>query len=184
MYIVGGANGSGKSTLIGELSQERRLEVVNADDIARELNPEDMASVQLQAGRIFFQNINRLIEDRESFIIETTLSGKYSRKIIKRLQKAGCKIKLIYIFLETPLLSIERIKVRVLGGGHHVADDDVLRRYSRSIANFWNDYRFLVDSWELYNNSGKAFRPIAIGREADCIVLDYQMYEMFQEELA
>ncbi len=61
MYIVGGANGSGKSTLISELSEERQLEVVNADDIARELNPEDMASVQLMAGRLFFKKINQLI---------------------------------------------------------------------------------------------------------------------------
>ncbi len=183
MYIVGGANGSGKSTLISELSEERQLEVVNADDIARELNPEDMASVQLMAGRLFFKKINQLMEERSSFIIETTLSGKYSKKIIQRLQKAGCRIKLIYIFLETPRLSIERIKVRVLGGGHNVPDEDVLRRYSRSIVNFWNEYRFLVDSWELYNNSGRNFRPIAIGRQTDCIVIDYEMYQMFQEEL-
>jgi len=76
------------------------------------------------------------LQEKTSFAIETTLSGKYVAKIIEKLKNEGYGIEMIYILVETPLLSIERIKVRVQSGGHYVSDDNVLRRFSRSKINF------------------------------------------------
>jgi predicted ABC-type ATPase len=90
---------------------------------------------------------------------------------------------MIYILVETPFLAIERIKVRVQSGGHYVSDDNVLRRFLRSKINFWNMYRNLVDRWEMYDNSGKNFLPIAIGKDIDYIIIDNDMFDTFREDL-
>jgi predicted ABC-type ATPase len=90
----------------------------------------------------------------------------------------------VYVFVETPLLSIERIKVRVLQGGHPVPDVDVIRRFGRSKTNFWNIYRTLVDSWEIYDNSGKVFSPVCIGKGQDYIILNHEMFQTFREDVS
>lgn len=47
LYIIAGANGSGKSTLASELLPAENLEYLNADDIAREICPENIESVKV-----------------------------------------------------------------------------------------------------------------------------------------
>jgi predicted ABC-type ATPase len=56
--------------------------------------------------------------------------------------------------LKSPQAHVDRVAIRVQTGGHHVPTDDVIRRYSRSIANFWNTYRNLADNWTVHYNSG------------------------------
>ncbi len=51
LYILAGSNGSGKSTIAKELLPAENISYVNADDIARELCPEDMQKVRIQAGK-------------------------------------------------------------------------------------------------------------------------------------
>ena len=185
MYIIAGPNGSGKSTFAQEFIQEKNLTFVNADIIAQELDPNHVTPrVLFDAGRIFFQRINQLVNDDSSFVIETTLSGKYTTRIIDKLKQENYKIRMVYICVETPLLSIERIKIRVLKGGHHVPDDDVMRRFTRSKINFWKTYRTLVDSWEIYDNSGKIFLPVCIGKGQDYIILDHELFETFREDVS
>jgi len=185
MYIIAGPNGSGKSTFAQEFIQEKNLTFVNADIIAQELEPNNLnRRVMFDAGKIFFQRIDQLVNEKVSFVIETTLSGRYTTKLIDKLRKENYNVKMVYIFVETPLLSIERIKIRVLNGGHPVPDVDVIRRFTRSKINFWNTYRTLVDSWEIYDNSGKVFLPVCIGKGLDYIILDHEMYETFREDLS
>jgi len=185
MYIIAGPNGSGKSTFAQEFVHEKNLTFVNADIIAQELEPNKLTPrVMLDAGKIFFQRINQLAKEKSPFVIETTLSGRYTTKLIDRLKKENYYIRMVYIFVETPLLSIERIKIRVLNGGHHVPDVDVKRRFIRSKMNFWNQYRTLVDSWEVYDNSGKVFLPVCIGKGEDYIIFNHEIFETFREDVS
>ena len=183
MYFIAGPNGSGKSTFAHEFMKEKGLLFLNADLIAEELDPNrEGKNMIFTAGKLFFQRLNTLIRDRSPFAIETTLSGRYTTKIIERLKREGFPVKMVYIFVDTPDLCIERIKIRVRNGGHHVSDDDVLRRYSRSKMNFWETYRGLVDNWGIYNNSGKSFLPVAIGKGNSYIIIDGEMFESFMED--
>ena len=40
LYIIAGANGSGKSTLAEVLLKEKKLDFLNADEIAKEIAPD------------------------------------------------------------------------------------------------------------------------------------------------
>jgi len=85
LYIIAGANGSGKSTLASELLPSENLGFLNADDVAKEICPDNIESVKIKAGKIVLKKLENLLNSRKSFAIETTLSGKNH---IKTIQKA------------------------------------------------------------------------------------------------
>ena len=149
LYIVAGANGSGKTTFAKNLQSSLALDFINADEIARELDPSNTTGGELNAGKIFFQRVTEKLQAAHSFILESTLSGRYLLAIIKRAKKAGYLIEMIYLYLECTDLCIQRVRERVLKGGHHVPDQAVIRRYNRSINNFVHLYRPLLDKWLL-----------------------------------
>jgi len=154
-YIVAGANGSGKTTFAKEFAKENDLYFLNADELAKSYNS------QIKAGKIFFEKLDELIKQDKSFVIETTLSGKYLIKYIKTAKRNGFLISLIYLFLETPEVNILRVKQRVLMGGHNVDKKDIIRRFYKSKEMFWKVYKDLVDEWVVYYNSDEYFEKIA-----------------------
>lgn len=96
LYIIAGANGSGKSTLASELLPYENLEYLNADDIAKEICPENIESVKIRAGKIVLDKLAKLLDNHKSFAIETTLSGKNHIKTIEKAKAFGYKITLIF----------------------------------------------------------------------------------------
>ncbi|WP_433922315.1 AAA family ATPase [Paenibacillus taichungensis] len=74
MTVFAGTNGAGKSTLSMQM-RELLGELVDPDQIARRLKPEDPRSADLSAGREAVKRIRSLIKSGENFAIETTLSG-------------------------------------------------------------------------------------------------------------
>ena len=161
LYIIAGANGSGKTTFAKAFASIHKMHFINADEIAKELDPDNMTKHQVKAGRIFFQELNKRLKENNSFIVETTLSGQYLVKYIKQAQENGFEVEMIYLFLEKPETNIGRVAIRVVGGGHHVPKDDIIRRFYRSQKMFFNVYRDLVDYWEIYYNSNEIFEKIA-----------------------
>ena len=77
IFILGGAR-SGKTTYARELILETGWPFLNADEIAKGMSEgADLSKVRLQAGRKFLKEIDEWIAEEKSFILETTLSGKY-----------------------------------------------------------------------------------------------------------
>ena len=79
VIVVAGPNGSGKTTFAREYLRDSEIsEYISADAIAEKLvsRPEDLDSVKLRAGRLFFQEIRELIETEKDFVVEVTLAGK------------------------------------------------------------------------------------------------------------
>ena len=100
LYIIAGANGSGKTTFAMTFAQLQNLKFINADEIAKEYDPNDIQKHKMKAGKKFFDELYIFLEKQESFIIETTLSGKYLIKIINKAKQKGFRVSLIYLFLE------------------------------------------------------------------------------------
>jgi predicted ABC-type ATPase len=88
LVILAGANGVGKTTfaranLTDYIDQQAFL---NADDIARDVNPSDVESVALEAGREMLSRRRTRLEQRLPFCIETTLA---TRTLCDSLSKRG-----------------------------------------------------------------------------------------------
>jgi len=176
LYLVAGANGSGKTTLAHELLREEKgLIFLNVDETAVKIGDH----VGLASGRIILTEINRTLSVGKSFVLESTISGNYHKRVLTEAKKMGYEVTMYYVFLDSYDLNLERIKNRVALGGHNVPDEDVIRRFYKSIRNFW-DIINIVDFWELYYNSGAACELIAKGNgDVICIINDDQ-YNRFQ----
>lgn len=156
IIIIAGPNGAGKTTFANQLlsGDQAGFPFVNADIIARGLNPGDPESEAFRAGRLMLQMIQELVEAGTSFALETTLSGLAYSRSIPRWQRLGYRVELHFLSLSAPEASIARVARRVRQGGHNVPDEVVRRRFHGGLANFDQIYKDLVDVWVLYDNSG------------------------------
>lgn len=154
---------------------------MNADEIAKEFSPQNLASVQMKAGREYFRRLNNLILNNQPFVFESTLSGKTTTRILGDLTTRGYEIKIVYLYLRTPELCIARISERVQKGGHPVPDEDVVRRYWRSKRNFWNLYRRNVVGWSIYHNSNDGFEEVAFGAGDEVEIINDGAFEWFMK---
>jgi predicted ABC-type ATPase len=162
LIIIAGPNGAGKTTFAREyLATERRLEFVNADEIARGLRtPSDFS-----AARMMLTRIDELVGANADFVIETTPLANltYAQKI-PLWQKQGYRASLIYIRLSSVDVSLARVRKRVEAGGHDIPPSVLRRRFDRSQEYFATVYKPLVDSWYEWDSYEGAFSLRNSGR--------------------
>jgi predicted ABC-type ATPase len=153
LCIIGGCNGAGKTTLARELLPRLGLmRFLNADEIARGLSPLDPTLTAFKAGRILLEEARHLLDRRENFAIESTLSGKTYLALLRAAKSNGYRVILNYILIGSATQAVGRVALRVRLGGHHVPEDDIRRRYDRSRKHFLEDYLPLADEWGLWEN--------------------------------
>ena len=155
LYIISGCNGAGKTTASYTVLPKilKCKEFVNADEIAKGLSPFNPESVAFEAGRLMLQRIDDLLEGNVTFAIETTLATKSYVNLVRRAQSMGYFVHLIFFWLESPELAINRVAERVSKGGHNIPQDVIRRRYVAGIANLFGRFMDEVDLWMIYDNS-------------------------------
>ena len=156
IIMIAGPNGAGKTTFAREfLPSEAECPVfVNADLIAAGLAPFAPETAAIQAGRLMLQELTRHFSARISFAFETTLSGRGYLHQISKWQKAGYRVKLIFLQLASAEKAIARVAQRVQQGGHHIPENVIRLRFAAEKYNFEQLYAPVVDSWALYDNAG------------------------------
>ena len=179
IYLIAGANGSGKTTLAHELLREEKgLTLLNADEIALKISDK----VGIRAGRVLLENLNILLATKQPFAIESTISSSHHLKVLKNARKAKYEIVLIYLFLDFPEANIARIKKRVQLGGHDIPDTVVVRRFYKSIKNFWTVSK-LADKWKLYYNGGDDYKLVAASGNTTLEIVNENLYNKFKKGL-
>jgi predicted ABC-type ATPase len=162
LCIIGGCNGAGKTTLARELLPRMGLmRFLNADEIARGLSPLDPTLSAFKAGRLVIEEARTMLAAGTSFALESTLSGRTYVAMLRRARERGYRIVPHYITIASADQAVERVRLRVRMGGHHVPADDVARRYERSRRHFLNDYLPLADEWGVWENMSPPARQIA-----------------------
>ena len=114
-----------------------------------------------------FIRIRYLLKRQMDFAVETTLATRTLMKTVKMAQDAGYTVTLLYFWLNSPELAVERVRARVEAGGHNIPEETIRRRYSVGIYYFFNSYAPVCERWILADNSQIPFRVIAEGSKND-----------------
>ena len=179
--IIAGPNGAGKTTFALEYLPLIDCRVfLNADMIAAGLAPYSASKKLLDAGKLFLQEIEHSIEKREHFAFETTLSGKSHLSRVRRMLEEGWRINLIYLWLPGVEASLNRVRERVLQGGHNIPENDIRRRYGKSLKNLLAHYAPLCSEVECFDNSTRPRLLIFRQTGKDVTVVDNELFNVIR----
>ncbi len=176
-WIIAGPNGAGKTTFALEYLPQMAdcTRFINADLIAAGLSPLAPERGLLAASRLFIREIRACISARESFALETTLSGRTYLKLLEQLNADHWRIELIYLALPSVEMSKLRVAERVAHGGHDIAAADIKRRFPRSLRHLLDDFCHRADSCTCFMNDGES--PVLVfeqrGNEREIAHNDY-----------
>lgn len=173
---MAGPNGSGKSTSYGNSDIEefnRSIWIINPDLLAariRDVEDLPLGEANLQAVIRIERWLEASIEAHQTVGVETVLSSPKYRRLVALAKTKGFEIRLIYVVLRSPDLSVERLRLRVLNGGHDVPEDKIRERYARWLEQMpW--FLDQADRAWVLDNSGSEPRLIA-AKEDGAIMID------------
>lgn len=157
---------------------------VNADLIAKGVAPFQRESAAIRAGRLMLQEIDRYAGKREDFGIETTLSGRSYVELFRHVKQDGYRIHIFFLWVSNASLARSRVDARVRQGGHDIPDPVLRRRFDRAIANFFNLYAPLSDTWWLFDNSELAPVDVAFVESGAIQIIQPALYNRLLERYA
>lgn len=158
MVLIGGINGAGKTTLYYEQikpaldKSDRSYPFVNADELERARFPNEVGKHSLEMAKVAATIREQYCQTKQSFITETVFSHESKIELILMAQKAGFKVLLHHVHVDSPELAYKRVQNRVHKGGHNVPKDKVLRRYERTLANI-HKASLIADQTYVWDNS-------------------------------
>lgn len=178
IFIIAGCNGAGKTTAAYTLLPNvfNTSEFINADEIARGINPTNVEAAAFSAGKIMLQKITYLIETKKSFAFETTLSGNNYFEIIKTAKNNGFSVTLLFVYLESFELAMERVALRVLKGGHDIPNNIIERRYLKGLKNL-KKYILIVDEWYILDNSKTEYSIVAKSLKGEREIVNFDKFK-------
>jgi predicted ABC-type ATPase len=184
VYVIAGPNGAGKTTFARRFLPAfvRCREFLNADLIAAGLAPFAPESQNIRAGRLLLERIKELAVARANFGFETTLSGRTYVKLLEGMKGNGYRVELFFLWLPSSDMAMNRIANRVRQGGHDVPPSDVRRRYEAGVQNLFRLYRYVVDTWWLYDGSRLPPQVIASEDRGRLAVRKKQLYRRIERQ--
>jgi predicted ABC-type ATPase len=175
-WIVAGPNGSGKSSIYTDTDIEDfggSVWIINPDLLTARIQKierlKPMAANIAAVTRIYSW-LEASIAAHQTIGVETVLSTEKYRALVLSAKAHGFEVRLVYILLNSPELSVERVRLRVGKGGHHVPTSKIRQRRVRSLQQLpW----FLKNAdlaW-IFDNSGA--KPAQIAQKSgNTIIVD------------
>jgi predicted ABC-type ATPase len=149
VVALAGPNGAGKSSFHSTYLKQSRLPFINADKISLQTGLDAYKAAE------FADEIRRgLVEQQESFIFETVFSDPVGAKLqfLKETEAKGYTVLLVFIGLDGPDTSEDRVAMRVSKGGHDVPPNKIAERYSRTMLNLQRAF-LEIGNVRVYDNS-------------------------------
>lgn len=159
LYLFAGPNGSGKSTIIAEYIKEHNLknvEYICPDIYAQSIfsNIENEKDRYISAIKFSEYKRTKLLNENKPLIVETVLSRVDKIDFVKLAKEKGYKVISVFVCTDSPEINIERVKRRVVEGGHDVPIDRLKDRYYKSLENLKPLYE-TSDEIYVYDNTIK-----------------------------
>lgn len=169
LWILAGGNGAGKSTFYQIALADMGIKLINADLIAKVINPDHPETVSYEAAGIAERIREALLRQGTSFCFETVFSHPSKIDFIAMAKSMGYEIILVYIHLATADLNEARVRQRVSEGGHYVPAEKIRTRLPRTMAHIGVAMP-LVDKAYLLENSAydDPFQQVAIIKKGQC----------------
>jgi predicted ABC-type ATPase len=136
---------------------------------------------QIAAGREFLIRSEKQLLADDDFIVEATISGKSLRNFLMRAKALGFTITVFLVYLDSADTCVARVAQRVRRGGHNVPEQDIRRRYPRSLSNFWHIYREIADYWYVVYNSMVDYQWVASGDPETTVIHLADEFKRFLE---
>lgn len=155
IVMIAGPNGAGKTTTaIPFVSSNFAVdEFVNADEIARGLAPMHPESVSLSASKLMLKRLKELLKEGMSVAFETTGAATNYVRHLKAAQDDGYAVHLLFLWLPSADVAVQRVIHRVQQGGHHIPEETIRRRYTAGLKNLIKHYLPICNSAIILDNS-------------------------------
>ena len=173
-WVVAGPNGSGKSSLYGNTDIEafdQSVWIINPDVLTRRLQQVE----NLPLDRANIEAVTRIetwleasIRAHQTVGVETVLSTDKYRRLVVAAKERQFEFRLIFVMVQSPELSIQRVRLRVSKGGHDVPEAKIVERWSKSLMQLpW--FLQQANQAAIFDNSGAV--PRLVGRKQQGAVL-------------
>jgi len=163
IFVLAGCNGAGKTSIGGAALLESGVRFYNPDEAARtilaanaHLNPRPtMGEVNAAAWSQGRTLLERAIDQHLDFAFETTLGGQTMSELLERAAAKRLAVHVWFAGLHNVELHIERVRQRVMRGGHDIPRVKIVERYDSGRKNL---VRLLpqLASVRVYDNSAEA----------------------------
>ncbi len=183
--MLAGPNGAGKTTAAMTVLPTYLgiFEFVNADEIARGLNPLNSEGQAVAAGKIMLQRMEQLIHEGKSFGFESTGAGISHTHTLQQCKAAGYEVKLAFLWLPSAEMAIKRVEQRVENGGHSIPPEVIRRRYRKGLHHLIRHHLPLADEAHIYDNSQGTCIEIAKKLKGrDLQIFDGALWQKILEE--
>ena len=132
LVVLAGPNGAGKSTLYQtRVAPGVMGPFINADIIQRDELRDVSMEASYRAARLAEARRNALLEARHSFVTETVFSHPSKLEVIETARARGYLVVVLHVGVDSPDLSLARVRVRTSEGGHDVPEEKIRARYTR-----------------------------------------------------
>ena len=158
LWIIAGPNGSGKSSLYNRSDIEGwggSVWIINPDLLTSHIVEQerlDLTAANLAAVQRIEHWLNGSLDVYQTIGVETVLSSPKYRELVLRAQAKGFETRMLFVLLKTVAMQIDRVGIRVRGGGHDVPEDKIRSRRTRSFEQLaW--FAEHVDRLAVFDNS-------------------------------
>jgi len=183
LWIIAGPNGSGKSSAYGMAAVNEpsgSIWIINPDELAKQVAVRErleLTPANLEAVRRIENWLFASLDAYQTIGVETVLSTDKYRRLVEHARLRGFSVHLIYVFLESAELNVERVATRVRKGGHAVPEDKIRSRRLRSFDQFaW--FLNAADVADVYDNSG-ATPQLVLSKKGD----EVTVYDELPDEI-
>ncbi len=159
LVLLAGPNGAGKSTLYQtRVAPHFAGPFINADVIQRDELKDSSMRASYEAAKIAETRRTGMLQTRQSFATETVFSHPSKLDLIEQARARGYLVVVMHVGVDSPDLSVARVRGRTDEGGHDVPENKIRARYQRSQP-LIRQAVLLADRGMVFDNSGLNVPP-------------------------